>query len=416
MNDRLLAWFPLVQRTRPPALSLSARVGQLTELAAQPATGDLHQQATRAAEICNKAALIASDCAVPDLARDLCWSQYEVFDQARPLPSWAMKLALQPILNLARQLIREGDGNHAYATLDALFHAARAQTSTEITGRTVDLHTLTGTADRHKTVCTLVWAALLADGTRALTQAGRWSEAADAAAMHRGVGTRLLDGRQITILALAQNGQHDEASALIEGSRPAEPWEEAVQSLLRILCTDDHSAVPAKHLDRMLATSIALQQQPVPGTTVFRTRVGITALALAAAHTHERISLLHTDVLALAHTDAYVARDALTHPQLRRTMTASQRRALSGLARAAGLDAGTVPAALRSELMRAVASAEDWLRLCLEGGAVSSPTTDDDSCTSPTALGSFPRRALLPPPCDVADAVKRVRSAEDGGL
>ncbi|WP_051271389.1 hypothetical protein [Streptomyces qinglanensis] len=380
MNDRLLAWFPLVQRPRPPALPLSARVGQLTELAAQPATGDLHQQATRAAEICNRAALIASDCAVPDLARDLCWSQYEVFDQARPLPSWGLKLALQPILNIARQLIREGDGNSAYAMLDAVFRAARSRSSAEITGRTVNLHSLTTSADEHKTLCTLVWAALLADGTRALTQARRWREAADAAATHRGVGARLLDGRQITILALAQNGQHDEASALIEGSRPAEPWEEAVQSLLRILCADDHSAVPAAHLDRVLATSIALQQQPAPGTTVFRTRVGITALALAAAHTHERMSLLHTDVLALAHTDAYVARDALTHPQLRRTMTASQRRALTGLARTAGLDAGTVPAALRSELMRAVASAEDRLRLCLERSAVASPTTTPPGC------------------------------------
>ncbi|WP_413800928.1 hypothetical protein [Streptomyces iranensis] len=375
MNDRLLAWFPLIPRPRPPALPLTARVRQLTDLAAQPAIGDIHQQASHAAEICNKAALIASDCAVPDLARALCWSQYAVFEQARPLPPWAAKLALQPILNIIRQVIREGDGNSAYSMLDGLFRAARAQTSTEINGRTVNLHTVTGTADAHKTVCTLVWAALLADGTRALTQAGRWREAADAAAAHRGVGARLLDGRQITILALAQNGQHDEASALVESSRPAEPWEEVVQSLLYTLCRNAAGCVPTTHIDDMLTTALALQQQPAPGTFLFQARVGITALFLAAAHTSVQISPLQANILAMAQVDGYVARDALTHVQLRRAMTVSQRRALTSLVRTAGLDAGAVPAPLRGDLMRAVTSAEDRLRLCLERSAVSSPTT-----------------------------------------
>ncbi|WP_030021733.1 hypothetical protein [Streptomyces monomycini] len=374
MNDRILTWFPLIQRPRPPALPLTARVSQLTDLAAQPATGDLHRQASRAAEVCNKAALIASDCAVPDLARDLCWSQYDVFDQARPLPAWAVKLALQPVLNIARQLIREGDGNSAYAMLDALFRAARTRTPAEITGRTVNLHTLTSSADEHKTLCTLVWAALLADGTRALIQAGRWREAAGAAAAHRGVGARLLDGRQITILALAQNGQYDEATAMLTDSRPAEPWEEAVQNLLRALCRDATGAVPAPHLEGMLTTALALQQQPAPGTTVFRTRVGITALTLATIHTSGQVPQLHADILAMAHADAYAARDTLAHPQLQRTMTTDQHRALTGVVRTAGLDAGSVPEPERSDLMRAVTSAQDRLLLCLEDGAVTSPT------------------------------------------
>lgn len=373
MNDRLLAWFPLIQRPRPPALPLDARIGQLTDLAAQPATGSIHQQAVRAAEICNKAALIASDCALPDLARTLCWSQYAVFDQARPQPTWAVKLALQPLLNIARQLIREGDGTSAHAMLEALFHAARARTSTEIAGRTVNLHRLTSSADGHKTVVTLVWAALLADGTRALAQAGRWREAAAAAAAHRGVGARLLDGRQITILALAQNRQHDEARALIENSWPAEPWEEAVQHLLSVACREA-DAVPATHIDAMLTTVLALQQQPAPGTAVFRTRAGITALTLAAAHTEERIPLLQADVLAMAHADGYAARDALTHPRLRRAMTTAQRQALTSLVRTAGLGAGTIPEPLRSALMRAVQAGEERLRHSLERDAVTSPT------------------------------------------
>ncbi|WP_165983992.1 hypothetical protein [Streptomyces sp. YIM 98790] len=374
MNDRLLSWFPLVQRSRPPAPPLDARIRQLKDLAAQPAAGDIQQQAIRAAEVCNKAALIASDCAVPDLARALCWSQYAVFDQARPLPPWAVKLALQPILNIARQLIREGDGSSAYAMLEALLSAARAKSSVEITGRTVDLHTITGTAGDHKTVCTLVWAALLADGTRALTQAGRWHEAAEAAATHRGVGARLLDGRQTTILARAQNGRHDEATALVENSCPSEPWEEAVRNLLRIMCQDTGSA-PATHIDAMLTAALTLRRRPVPGTTVFLTRVGIAALILAAGHTDGRIPQLLTDVLAMAHTDGYAARDALTHPQLRHAMTASQHHALTSLVRTAGLDSGLLPEPLRSDLMSAVQTAQDRLRCCLGHGAVTSPTT-----------------------------------------
>ncbi|MGQ0775692.1 MAG: hypothetical protein ACT4NY_14945 [Pseudonocardiales bacterium] len=114
-----LAWFPLVQRPRPPGLPLEVHVRQLRELTAQPDDGD---RITRAAEVCNNAALIASDCGLPELARALCWRQHKVFDQARPLPASATKLALQPVLNLPRQLIREGDNDGAYAILQALYH------------------------------------------------------------------------------------------------------------------------------------------------------------------------------------------------------------------------------------------------------------------------------------------------------
>ncbi|MGQ4514775.1 hypothetical protein [Streptomyces sp. DW26H14] len=108
--------------------------------------------------------------------------------------------------------------------LDALFHAARARTSTEVTGRTVNLGTLSSSVEDHKTACTLVWAALLSDGSRALVRSNRWREAAGVAAAHRGVGARLLDGRQISILAPVRQGRHCEAAALIENSRPTEPW------------------------------------------------------------------------------------------------------------------------------------------------------------------------------------------------
>ena len=74
VNDGL-AWFPLVQRPRPPGLPLQARIAELAALAARTGQGTRQEQATSAARVLNKAALIASDCGVPALARDLCRRQ-----------------------------------------------------------------------------------------------------------------------------------------------------------------------------------------------------------------------------------------------------------------------------------------------------------------------------------------------------
>ena len=365
MPGRTLAWFPLVRRSRPPGLPLKTRIDELLDLAAQPPTGDAHHQMTQAAEICNKAALIASDCGLPDLARSLCWSQHQLFAQARPLPASAAKLALQPLLNLPRQLIREGNGNGAYAMLEALFHAARHQTDTMINGRPVNLQGLTSDPGDYTTVCTLVWTALLADGTRALAQAGRWKQAAERSAAHRGVGSRLLDGRQITILALLQNGQADEATALVEQSTVPEPWEQAVQSLLRVLCQRAAGAVDEANTEAMLTAVLTLMNQPDPHTTVFRSRLGLTALNLADACGEPRKSQLRHKLITAAQHDAYAARDTMTHPLIRSTITADQHRDLTDLIHASGLDAGTIPEPLLTDLMVAVSTAENRLRALL---------------------------------------------------
>jgi hypothetical protein len=78
---------------------------------ADQARSTADQALTRAAEACNLAALIASDCGMPGLARDLCWRQYGVFAQARIRDETTAKLALQPLINLARLHIRDGDGD-----------------------------------------------------------------------------------------------------------------------------------------------------------------------------------------------------------------------------------------------------------------------------------------------------------------
>jgi len=250
-------------------------------LAAGAGQGTRQERATSAAGVLNKAALVASDCGVPALARDLCRRQYELVAQLAPLPGWAVRLALQPVLNVPRQLIRDGHGGDAHAVLLALHQAALSRAAAVIDGMRIDFGALSSTADGHKEACTLTWTALLADGTRALAQAGRWRGAAEHAAAYRGTGTRLLDGRQAAILALLADGQPSEAAQMVEQSTVAEPWEHAVQAVFAVLCQRAARQNPVPGTATMLGTAWTLVQARDPATAVTRTRIGLTALALA---------------------------------------------------------------------------------------------------------------------------------------
>jgi hypothetical protein len=356
-----LTWFPLVARPRPPGLPLEARIAELTGLAARLPEGTCHQRASRAAEVLNKAALIASDCGMPATARALCHRQHELFDRARPLPAWAAQLALQPILNIPRQMIREGQGHEAYTMLETLYQAARERATAVIDGQPIDLSTITSAPDDHKAVCTLMWAALLADGTRALALAGRWREAASYAAAHRGTGQRLLDGRQAAILALAQEGQLDQAAIMVEESVITQPWERAVQSLLGALCLRVAGTDVSRHVTATLADALALVQGQDRSTVVMRTRTGIIALDLAGTAYDLQSLPLREALITTAANDAYAARDILAHPTMGESLAVGQRSELRNLTLDSGLGLGTIPEQLHSRLMAAVACAETTL-------------------------------------------------------
>jgi hypothetical protein len=361
-----LAWFPLVLRERPPGGPLEARVAELELLAAPAAQETRPGRIARACEVLNKAALIASDCGLPTLAHALCHRQYELFEEAKPWPSWEIKLALQPLLNIARQHIREGNGDNSLALLESLYAAARARTSVTFDGHLIDFGPLIATPEDHKTLCTLIWAALLADGTRSLTQAGRWSEAAARAAAHRGIGTRLLDGRQVAIIARLHENRPDHAAELVEQSQITEPWEYAVQNILRVLCRSTAGSVTPTETAAMLATAHALLQTPHRPTTAARTRIGIVALDLAETAGTDQGETLLAALNALAVTDAYAAQDVLTHRPLSPRLTASQSQSLHNLVRACGLRRGTIPSQLRDQLMAAVAQSTATLTRELE--------------------------------------------------
>lgn len=369
MNSRTslgFPWFPLVPRARPPALPLRERVRELGHPQAQLDESSCQGQATREAEVFNKSALIASDCGDTDLARDLCRRQREIYVAAAPLPTWAARIAMQPVLNVPRQLIRDGRGNDAYEMLQALHHTALQGAVTDVDGTWIDFGTLIA-AEGRKEIRRQTWTALLADGTRALAQAGRWQEAAESAARYKGIGNRLLDGRQIAIAALVEQGRMSDAVNMVDTSVLAEPWERTVADLLRVRVEHEGLPVPSAELARMADEMLGLVTQPDPTTAVFRGRVAITALELSSRWPPASVGLLQAVVIAIGQSDACVAREALAH-NIRRQMTRQQELQLDAVRLAGGLDIGRLPEPDLQTLTSAVDQAERSLPVLLSSG------------------------------------------------
>lgn len=97
------------------------------------------------------------------------------------------RYALEPLVNLARLRIRDGDGPGAYHLLDSLNRAVRAKTEAVTDGRATSFQHLTKSAADHQQVCQWLWAVLLGDGARALVAAGQWDRARAHSEQHRGV-------------------------------------------------------------------------------------------------------------------------------------------------------------------------------------------------------------------------------------
>jgi hypothetical protein len=365
MNPAIASRIPLVCRHKPPGAPLDARVSELIAQTAEPASAGHSERVARASGVFNFAALIASDTGLPDLAADLCWRQYKIFAEARSLAPDIAVMALMPLVNIARLLLREGNGNGAFDVLQQLYRAARDRGSTAIRGHSIDLAPSTQSITGHRKVCEELWAALLIDGSRALAHAGRWAEAAEIMTGHRGIGNRLLDGRQIKIIALLEKGLTEQATAMIESTIPVEPWENTVAALLRICCRQQGTPMSQKELKHVVEETLELVTQPEPTTAVFRVRVGLTALDLAADRTTTAAARLRAAVIDIACSDAYAARDILGHDMMRAQLTLQQEYQLAATRTVAGLGTGSLPSAHMEALTAAVSQAGARLQILL---------------------------------------------------
>ncbi|MFE0130164.1 hypothetical protein ACFWY6_00980 [Streptomyces sp. NPDC059037] len=299
----------------------------------------------------NKAALIASDCGLPDLARALCWRHTEVFLRVQPLGAQEARYALEPLVNLARLHIRDGDGDGAYLLLDTLIRAVRSKSEATIDGRTVTFRHLTYSEADHQQVCQWLWTVLLGDGTRALVAAGQWDRARAHSERHHGVGQRLFDGRQVEVLVRCLGGQPTQALEFLNNSTLSEDWERPVAACLAVLCLTAAGECPVAPVETMVEKYLTLA--PAPELAVFRSRVGLAVLDLSPqAQQAEALRRLTHE--ATMYSDGYVARDVLVHPVCREQMRDDELRTLSAAVASAGLGQGSIPAHLEQNLLDAV--------------------------------------------------------------
>ena len=347
--------FPLVARPRPACTPLETRVGELCALA-DSAERDSNQ--TSASAVYNQAALLASDVGLPDLARQWCHRHAAVCLRARPLGAQAARHALEPLVNLARLHIRDGNADTALQLLSSLYEAVTRRTDVVIDGLLVPAATLTGTAEDHQELRKWLWTVLLADGGRALTSAGRWSDALTHLQQHKGIGTRMLDGRQVAVIASATANNTDNALALLRDSAHGEPWAEAVTACLTVLCRR-YADLPVEQ-DATTMLDRHQQLDPTPQLAVFHTRLDLSVidalggLDRAAAHSITA-DLIHR---TMAVRDGYAARDVLAHDSCASMLTARQARDLTELVEACGLGQHKIPAELRAGLSAALGTSE----------------------------------------------------------
>jgi hypothetical protein len=349
--------FPLVSRFRPACLPLPQRVRALAELAdTAAATADQG----RASAVFNQAALIASDLGLPDLARAMCHQHAAAYLHAAPLPGMTAIRALEPVVNLARLQIRAGHPDDGRHRLLALYEAVSTATGADFDGIHVPAGLTGGDTDQHE-VRAWLWRVILADGTRTLTTTGRWADALTHIEEHRGIGRRMLDGRQVAVLATLTHRPAD-AAALVAATTPGEPWENAVTGCLDAMC--------ARALDRpvgpLLTTLVDgyVQCQPAPGTTVFDTRLGLTILDLLGPDQDDPARHLAAELhrRTTTATDGYAARECLASPRFTTLVTPRQAEAARELVRACGLESGRLPETQAAQLTKALRISEETIR------------------------------------------------------
>lgn len=364
--------FPLIARPRPACVPLPARVAELRDLASASAQRTGADHLALAAETLNKAALVASDCGARDLARSLCWRHFNVYLPAWPLDAQHARRALEPLVNLARLAIRAGDAFAGYQLLEALFHAVGSSGETYIDGRPLTFDTFTRTSDDLRTVRQWLYGVFVAEGIRALISTGRWHDAVVHAQQYRGVGERLLDGRQAAIVAYCLAGDTATATALVADSISVEPWEHAVASCLRMLC--DRAAERSSSEGSADVHRRYLEVDQAPGLAVFRARLGLTIVDLASdtdQHLADRaFAYLISDVLTTR--DGYAAREVLAHQGSRTRLAGHQHRALTATVESAGLELGAIPDQLLTDLHAAVKRSEGVLARSLDRAATTS--------------------------------------------
>ncbi|MBD0739069.1 hypothetical protein BGM09_06485 [Streptomyces sp. CBMA29] len=333
-------------RFRPACLPLPDRVHALVDLAGRAA--DQNDQGL-ASTIFNQSALLASDVGLPDLARAMCHRHANAYLVASPLTASSAIRGLEPLVNLARLQIRAGNADDGRKRLLDLYEAVRAGNSVAFEGIAVPAGLTRSEKDRRE-VRAWLWRVLLADGTRTLTTTGRWRQALAHIEQHHGVGTRMLDGRQVAVVAALTGGDADRAAKLLAATAKGEPWEQAVTACLTALCRRIAGPDDDSRLEDLV--TLYLGHEGEPGQTVFDVRLGLTVLDLVGSAEHPLACTIVDDLARRTATarDGYAAREVLSDHLFNALATDRQTQECSDLVRACGLQAGTLPEEYAADL------------------------------------------------------------------
>jgi hypothetical protein len=362
-----LRYFPLLGRPKPPCPPLQTRVAEITDLAHAAARAEGTDQMTLAATALNKAALIASDCGLPELATELCWHHINVYRAAaQPLTAPAGAYLLEPVLNLARLAIRAQQTDQALNLLEDMYRAVTQRTDLVIDGQTLPLADLTGTTQDRRALRRWAWLACLNDGIRALAAQQSWPQAAEHAQRHNGVGLHLMEGRQAVIIALYTQGEHAAAQATLAKSTLTEPWEQLVAACLRLACAQGTN--PSDTSSNREVLDKFHTYRPNAGYIPFYTRLGLTIIALIS-HLDETTAakvLSRIAESACTAADGYAAREVLQYPRIQELLPEKWQKTLADIVATAGLGSGALPGTLRTDLIDTTRAALESLAASLE--------------------------------------------------
>lgn len=310
-----------------------------------------------ASAVFNQAALLASDCGDADLASQWCRRHALTYLRACPLDAGTARLALEPVVNLARLLIRDGNGDAAYNLLDTLYRSICNQTDTAIGGITVPASRLTRTPDDLRDVRKWLWTVHLADAPRALISAGRWHDALAHLQTHNGIGQRLLDGRQMSVITRYLAADTSGALALLQDTVTSEPWEDVITYCLTRLCTPRRYA-STRQCRKML--DIYARLLGAPQLAVFVTRLGLTIIDTASEAVNHDVQAAAHDLIAHAirWQDGYASRDILAHHNCLAFLTTKEKDEPTRIADLCELGRGKVPAEVEDQLIKTISTVE----------------------------------------------------------
>jgi hypothetical protein len=204
---------------------------------------------------------------------------------------------------------------------------------------------------------------LLEDGTRLLAATGQWTQAAAHAAHYDDASERLRDSRQTEIIAHLLDSHPDQSLALLDASLITEPREHAVAACLRTYSHLRSGDLTAEQIETTLATVQHARQSSDRDTSLFRIRLGLTAVDLAADICPAQAESLCAELTHEADTsgDAFAAREVLRHDVARARMTRTEFGELTRLVSKAGLGQGTIPPLLLADLTAAIDTADSVL-------------------------------------------------------